>query len=151
LTGHLEAQRVVLRGADILLETDSQGHGNWIFGADDHGPTSGTALPAIHELSVDDSTVTYRDGATGHRDSVTLQHLPAHDARSSSLVDVDLDARANDQPVRLAGTVGAFDALSGGAPFPIDLHGEVAGLAVTARGDIGGPLQGHGYSLDVSA
>ncbi|HTO81565.1 MAG TPA: AsmA-like C-terminal region-containing protein, partial [Methylomirabilota bacterium] len=105
----------------------------------------------IHELSVDDSTVTYRDGATARRDSVKLQHLSAHDARSSSLVDVDLDARANDQPVRLTGTVGAFDALAGGAPFPIDLHGEVAGLAVTARGDIGGPLQGHGYSLDLGA
>src|SRR5262249_55874864 len=118
---------------------------------DDHGPASGTALPSIHDLSIDDSTVTYRDGTTGHRDNLRLQHLSARDARSSSLVDVDLDARADDQPVRLTGTVGAFDALSNGLPFPVDLHGEIAGLAVTAGGDVGGPLRGHGYSPDVSA
>jgi len=153
LSGRLEARRVVLHGADILLETDAQGQGNWVFRADGVAPTvSGPmALPAIHNLSIDDSTVSYRDGKSGRMETIRLQHFSAQDAALPSLIDLDAKALVNTQPVELAGTVGSLDQLNGAAPYPIDLHGDVAGLAVTAKGVFARPLEGRGYSLTVSA
>jgi len=154
--GEYVAKRFILRGADILLEVDSKGESNWTFAGSDGGATADTAgdamvLPQFGRLTIEESTLSYRDGATGETETFELQRVTARPSSEAALLDVDIDSVINGQPVRLAGKVGRPSLLDGSAPYPVDLAGEVAGLNTALKGVIAQPLQGRGYSLLVSA
>ena len=57
LSRQVKIDLVVLRGADILLETDKTGHGNWVFS---HAET-GSAGPAA---AAGEAAATARDRAS---------------------------------------------------------------------------------------
>lgn len=151
--GDYVAKRFVLRGADILLEVDPKGEGNWSFSTGDAGAAAANrmALPKFGRLTIEDSTLSYRDGGTGETETFSLRRVTARPADDGALLDVDIDSVVNGQPVRLAGTVGRLTQLDGPAPYPVDLAGELAGLNATFKGAIAQPLQGRGYSLMLSA
>ena len=74
LSRQIRVDRLVLDGADILLETDKKGRGNWVLSSGGAAPakTSGapqkgsaTALPQVGLVQIRDSMVTYRDGLAG--------------------------------------------------------------------------------------
>jgi len=154
--GEYVAKRFILRGADILLEVDPKGESNWTFAGTDGSAAADTAddamvLPQFGRLTIEESTLSYRDGATGETETFELQRVTARPSLEAALLDVDIDSVINGQPVRLAGKVGRPSLLDGSAPYPVDLAGEVAGLNTTLKGAIAQPLQGRGYSLVVSA
>src|SRR5262245_27410152 len=66
--GDIRVKRVVLKGADILIETDAKGQGNWPFGQTGAQPAttpaSGTTgkLPVVNKIAFEDVTITYKDG-----------------------------------------------------------------------------------------
>ena len=78
LSKKIKVDRVILEGADILLETDAKGRGNWVFEAPGGaGTTTATtaaipaeggasmSLPEVDTVQIRDSTVTYHDGVAG--------------------------------------------------------------------------------------
>src|SRR5690242_13876830 len=69
LSGTLAIRQVRLIGADILLETDKAGLGNWLFQSAATAPSSSggaaNAPPTIDGLSIKNSVLTFRDGQTG--------------------------------------------------------------------------------------
>ncbi len=154
--GEYVAKRFILRGADILLEVDPKGKSNWTFAGSDGGAAANTAgdamvLPQFGRLAIEESTLSYRDGATGETETFELRRVTARPSGEAALLAVDIDSVINGQPVRLAGKVGRPSLLDGSAPYPVDLAGAVAGLNTTLKGAIAQPLQGRGYSLVVSA
>ncbi|MGH6960932.1 MAG: AsmA family protein, partial [Dongiaceae bacterium] len=151
--GEYVAKRFILRGADILLEVDPKGEANWTFtGADSVVATDDAmALPQFGRLTIEDSTLSYRDGATGETETFELERVTARPSSQAALLDVDIDSIINGQPVRLSGKVGRLSLLDGASPYPVDLAGEVAGLSTALKGVIAQPLQGRGYSLMLSA
>ncbi len=151
--GDYVARRFILRGADILLEVDPKGQPNWTFAGGDGSAATGDAmaLPRFGRLTIEESTLSYRDGATGETETVELQHVTARPSSQAALLDVDIDSIVNGQPVRLAGKVGRLSLLDGSSPYPVDIAGDVAGLNATLKGAIAQPLQGRGYSLALSA
>jgi AsmA family protein len=151
--GEYVAKRFILHGADILLEVDPKGEGNWTFSTNDAGTAAGDAmaLPQFGRLTIEESTLSYHDGGTGETETFALQRVTAKPSDDSALLDVDIDSVINGQPVRLAGKIGRLALLDGSSPYPVDLAGEVGGLNTTLKGVIAQPLQGRGYSLMLSA
>jgi len=151
LRGEFDAKRFVLRGADILLEVDGSGAGNWIFdGGAGAAASDGVSLPQLGRVTVEDSTLAYRDAATGDTERIQVRQLTARQLDPAAPVDIDIDAELNGQPVRLAGTLGPLHLLDRNAPYPVDFSGEVAGLAVSVVGEIAQPQQARGYALNLT-
>ena len=155
LSRQVKIDLVVLRGADILLETDKTGHGNWVFS---HAETSsgpavasgeGPPLPEISLVKIRDSLVTYRDGDTGVSRSLRIDRLDA--ATKGGRIDLDLAALIGKVPVTVKGSVGAPQLLSGGAPFPFDLVVASGSSTASIKGAVGDIVQMQGLAADISA
>jgi uncharacterized protein involved in outer membrane biogenesis len=70
LQGKVALKEVELKGADIYVETDRNGKGNWEFGEAKAAPAEGqkqgggAALAGVPEVNISDLKLTYRDGKT---------------------------------------------------------------------------------------
>ena len=151
LSKDIRINRIVLENADILLETDKQGKGNWAFDAPGNAntkPASGAApgatptpaqassaapLPHVGEVVIKNFTLTYRDGVTGGQNKVQLKNLSAKSSSSTSPIDLDLEGDYNGQTVKIDGTLGAVaDLLSGAKPYPVKLDTKVGNSEIKA-------------------
>lgn len=69
LKGKVALKQVTLKGADIYIETDKSGKGNWEFGTAAPAQAApaeggGMALAGVPDVSITDLKVAYRDGKT---------------------------------------------------------------------------------------
>ena len=156
LSGEVRVKRIVLVGADILLETDKDGRGNWVFGsaaAPATAPAEGgpTTLPTVNEVAIEDARVTYRDGVLDATQSVALTSLSATAADAASPIRFALEGLVNDAPVSLSGSIGALQRLLEGAPFPVDVEAKAGGAVVAIKGEVTQPAKAKGLALAVSA
>lgn len=151
LHGEFRPKRFVLRGADILLE-DKGGARNWEFDRrdSDSAAGSGLTLSRLGQLAIEESALSYRDGATGETQTVTIERLTARQDEAADSVEIDLLSTVNGQPVKLSGTLGSLQSIEEGQQVPVNLAGEVAGLATTIRGIVAQPRALSGYALDLS-
>ena len=156
LSRQVKIDLVVLRGADILLETDKTGHGNWVFSHAETGSAGpaaasgeGSPLPEISLVKIRDSLVTYREGDTGMSRSLRIASLDA--TAKGGRIDLDLAALIGKAPVTAKGSVGAPQLLSGGAPFPFDLVVTSGTTTARIKGAVGDIVQMQGLAADVSA
>src|SRR5512145_2214977 len=132
LSKQVRVERIVLSGADIRLETDAKGVGNWVLkqepGAEPAAPAPAPAeeaqgealIPAFDEVAVEDSVLTYRDGRTGQVTTVAVERLKASAPSRSAPMTIDLVARYNDNPIEAKGTLGAMESLMSGEPVAVD-------------------------------
>lgn len=158
ITGDIRVKRVVLVGADILLETDESGRPNWAFaegeGTGTEAPAEATSaptrLPTVNSVAIENASLTYRDGATGQSHTIALKKLSAEAPDASSPVEIALEGALNDNPITLAGSVGAIQSLLADQPFPVDLSGEAGGAAFSIKGEVAKPKSGQGFALNLS-
>lgn len=147
LSGDIEVRRLVLVGADILLETDAEGNPNWQFTppaddstegetttADQARETGRQRMPNLNSVSIEDSRLTYRNGETG--ESMTLSLDSATIAGSGDLLDLDLEGDVREVPFSFAGSVGGLDRLTGGGDYPVKLEGQLADADIGLNGNI---------------
>ncbi len=158
LSGNIQVKRVVLDGADILLETSGDGTPNWVFAEAatetpavpaEGGP--GVTLPEVNSVAVENARLTYRDGITGAAQTIVLTSLSATADSATSPIAITFEGSLNDNPVKLSGTVGALQGLIDNQPFAVDLAGEGGGAAFTVKGQIAEPKEARGIALDFSA
>src|SRR5262245_8361195 len=122
LSRTVRIDRVVLEGASILLETDANGVGNWVFTPAGTAPQAGApsstqpkpstttpapapttttegggtiTLPTFNDVSVKDSVLTYRDGRSGKVTTVQIRKLQLMAPSTTSPMQIDLDGRYN--------------------------------------------------------
>ncbi|MDF2764739.1 MAG: putative protein involved in outer rane biosis, asmA [Rhodospirillales bacterium] len=162
LSKEVRIERIVLSGADIRLETDANGVGNWVFkqgqpaeAAPEPQPApeeSGeTILPAFDEVTVEDSLLTYRDGRTGQVTTLAIDKLQAAAPSQTAPMKIELVARYNDNPIEAKGTLGAMASLVAGEPVAVDLEAKAGGANLRLLGDLGKPGAERGTNLVVSA
>jgi uncharacterized protein involved in outer membrane biogenesis len=158
LSGEIQVKRVVLNGADILLETNAAGTPNWTFAsASEAEPTApaegggGVKLPTVNSIAIEDARLTYRDGTTGESQTVALASFSATADSATSPIAIDLEGTLNDNPIKLSGSVGALQGLLDNQPFAVDLAGEGGGATFTVKGTIAEPKAGRGVALELSA
>jgi len=163
LFGEIQVDRIVLIDADILLETDKQGRGNWQFvtdsGASEKAEAAPSAeggpmrLPTVNEVTIRDAKLTYRDGKTGETTILALQRaLLAADGPSDRL-RLDMEGAFNKLAFHVEGELGSVAALSGsGAPFPVNVEARIADVAaVKVDGVVRDPVQMRGAAFKASA
>ncbi len=156
LSQQVKIDLVVLRGADILLETDKTGHGNWVFSHDETGSAGsavasgeGPPLPEISLVKIRDSSVSYREGDSDITRSLRIDRLDA--ATKGGRIDLDLAAVIGKAPVTVKGSVGAPQLLSGGAPFPFDLVVTSGSTTARIKGAVGDIVRMQGLAAEVAA
>ena len=163
--GNIKVDRLVLKGVDVLLETDRQGRGNWEFAAAKPAapapaptptapgkPAAGAPqLPEFAEVRLDDVKLTYRDGATGKTTTAAVRSLEAS-APGGGPLKIKMAAAYNNEPVELAGTLGQLSELAAPSrPWPVQLTFAMAGAKGAVDGAIKQPMQGKGFDLKFKA
>jgi uncharacterized protein involved in outer membrane biogenesis len=160
LLGKLEIDRIVVSGVDLLLETDEEGRGNWVFGLPQDAEVQAAAeaatdgagtIPFVRKLAFRDVIVTYLDGRTGRSDRVELASLDLGAESVDGPLSVNLEAKINEARLALEGTTGSLRGLfQGSQPFPVSLQAEALGATLAVKGAIARPLEGKGLDLTVS-
>lgn len=159
--GEIVIQRLVLHGAEILVDIDRQGRTNFDFAsAGPASPKKGSdgerefLLARIGDVDIRDAKVTIRDARDGKTQRLSLRRLRLRDASTENLVRITatglLDVGGETLPFDFRGRVGRIAALvSQDKPYPVDLRGTVDGVTVAAAGTIADPFAFTGLALRV--
>jgi uncharacterized protein involved in outer membrane biogenesis len=148
--GEIKIGRILLEGADILVETNEVGDANleMLPPPDGSGPHAGenrsfrlrttNAFPWIGTIDVRDSVLTIAEGQG--RPPVVLE-IPSATLRSSApnqpLQIEGRFAAPHATPLDLTGTAGSFDGWMRGLPGNIDVQGSFGGGKIAIKGGVG--------------
>ncbi len=159
LSKQIKISSIVLNGADILLETDAQGHPNWEFqpagppspAAAPTSPTGNTnsaGLPLINSVDIKNAKLTYLDGKTKQATVLGLAKASLKVGSGPSPLKIDIAGSYNDLLFTVSGETGSVDALSANQSFPIDLTAKLVDVAtVELKGAVKQPTQGRGVDV----
>ena len=148
--GDIAINRVVLKGADILIETNRQGQSNYEFSAGpaaaaprptDSGATASAPgkLPTIDRLSIADSVVVMREAQSGQITTFAVKSMDATGVGSAGATRVDLDGAMNGSPVTIKASVESLPGLIAGGNATI----EVALKAGDSSATLAGPIRNN--------
>lgn len=174
LSQQVDVKKLVLLDADLLIETDRQGRGNWEFtpaqpaaaqgqqrpAQQQQAPAaqaSGGAmpLPVVREVEIRNLRFTYKDGKTNETNAANLEKVLLNADSASSPLKLDIAGGATapvvgDVKFALAGTVGSIERMlaNSGPAWPVDLTAKLADVVTaTVKGGIVAPTQGKGLDL----
>lgn len=167
--GNISVAQLKLIDANILLETDARGRGNWEFEtASAPGPAapqapapektetrSGTVrLPEIHDVYLEGVLLQFRDGQTKEMRRFSLGHLSLSSVDRNAPLKIDINGTYNDFYFEIGGSVGSANALGRrGTPSPVDITAKLGATDATVHvlGQFSEPLEARGYDLRVTA
>ncbi len=139
LSGTIDVQSVVLKGADILLETDAEGRPNYVFEAASKPETVDNAaptIPVIRKATIENARITHKDGVTGTTSMVIVKSLSMQ-SDGSGPITLSLAGSYNEAPFALSGTVGsASDLVAGNRPYPVTVAVEAGGAKIRLEGAV---------------
>lgn len=141
LRGRIAPTAIRLAGAHFALVRDKSGRENWHKGDQSDQPSQHT--PAIRDLEIADSTLSYRDAKRDRQFALTL----AADTRIGLVARGRGTVRGEAVSVAIKG--GAIGADTKAWPFTATIDG--AALAMTAKGTMASPLDTDRMALDVTA
>lgn len=155
LSGEIRVKDVVLRGGQVVVETNKEGVGNWVLDlapvaapAPADSATTASGLPRVDHVAVENVTLLYRDGAAGTQQVLKIEKFKAEPAPGVGLT-VAIAGSWNDRPLTLAGTVGTPRQFTEG-PLPLDLKGRLGNIVLELRGTIGDPTTFSNLALDIT-
>jgi uncharacterized protein involved in outer membrane biogenesis len=146
LSNEIIIKRLILSDADVLLETNAEGVGNWVMGA---GGSGSAPLPHVAEVLVDRLGIRYRDGETGIERRVDIDNLTAQTAAVGAPITLSLRAAIAGEQLTAEGQIGALRQFTQG-PLPLDLKGNVGAVAFTVNGQVADPAHFEGIDVDLS-
>jgi uncharacterized protein involved in outer membrane biogenesis len=150
--GKVRIKKIVLSGADILLETRPDGTGNWLLETATpekkaEEPSAEPIIPTFDRILIEESRVTWRDGRIGNTRVVDIGRLTAEAATLEAPLRVTLTGAFDNHPVRLDGKFGSLQKIISGAALPLDLVLSAGGADVLVKGEVKRPAQGKGVVL----
>jgi len=140
---------VRLVGADILLETDKNGQGNWVMGTPATGGGSSAPLPQIAQAGIENAKIRWHNGVTGKTRTFEVSKLTVSPSDAIGNLAVAFDGKVDDLPVSLKGITGTLANFTQG-PLPINATGQVAGGDLAVKGEIADPASIKGVALEVT-
>ena len=162
ISGTVEIKKIVLRGVDVLIETDAKGRANYVFETEDKKSSddkskpeersgsddSEMQLPIIHHVAVEDAKITYKDGVTGQTQIVAVESLSVQGTGANDPIEMALAAAYNESPLQVAATLGAPAAFMKPAqPWPLSMSLKAGGADISIKGTIGEPAIGKDLNL----
>lgn len=155
ISGTIDIQRVLLKGADVLLETNADGQANYQFetqAKDEKSDGAAPTIPVLRNIVIEDAKISYRDGVADTVYSVAVSSLSLQAGGVDQPIALNLAGAYNDNPVTVSGTLGSrTELLSGGSPYPVDLNVTAGGAKVGLKGAIANPLKAPKLDLNLSA
>ena len=161
--GIIDVQRIVLVGADIVLEVDKQGRANFDFTAPGakEKPAAPAAkpvaegkpqtIPVVREVVIQDSLLTYTDAQAGASHKAKIDELTISGEGPDNPIEMLFKGSYNDAAIKLTATLGApTQALAPTKPYPVALTLEAGGANIGVKGTIAEPMAGKGLNLAVS-
>jgi uncharacterized protein involved in outer membrane biogenesis len=126
--------RLVLAGADVLLERGPDGQLNWAFEATAPKPAGGFVL---NEIAIENGQITWHDVASGRTETVRIDRLAGQADSATDEVALSGAGAFEEQPVTLAGELGSIATLRrGDEPYPVALKLALGGLEIALRGQL---------------
>ena len=148
LSSQIQIKRVRLVGAEILLETNKDGLGNWVMG-DTAGGSSSAPLPQIGEAAIENAKIRWKNGVTGVLRTFEVGKLTLAPNDALGNLAVVFEGKADDAPISLKGITGSLANFTNG-PLPINATGTIAGGDLAVKGEIAEPASVKGVVLDVT-
>jgi uncharacterized protein involved in outer membrane biogenesis len=148
LSSQIRIKRLHLIGADILLETDAKGQGNWVMGNAGGGASTSAPLPELDEASIESSRIRFKDGTTGKLRSIAVDKLTIEPADTAGTLAVAFDGKVDDVPLSVKGVTGGLKSFVQG-PLSIDATGQLAGNDLGVKGVIAQPSKLEGITLEL--
>src|SRR5512144_84869 len=147
LHGELHVLSIDVDGADVLLETNEQGHPNWVFAESAQRKPSSDVVgqpPAVRldQLSLSDAHIAFRVGLTKVAHAIDIESLQVVNDGERNGVAARFAGRH--RAWRLDATMGRYEALVLGQsdwPFDVQLSSDGAKLAATGSLDTRGTLR----------
>jgi uncharacterized protein involved in outer membrane biogenesis len=162
--GIIDVQRIVLVGADILLEIDKQGSANFDFkapGAKEEAAApveqpvasdeGGTPIPVVREVVIRDSKLTYMDAQTDASHQAIIDELTINGEGPDNPIEMLFAGSYNEAGIKMTASLGApTEVIAATKPYPVALTLEVGGANITVKGTIAEPMAGRGLDLAIS-
>ena len=161
LSNRLDIPRLAIIKPDILIETTEAGRGNWVFtkpATPTDTPTAAAApgqpmdIPMdidIQSMTVEDGTLTWRNGITGQAVTGTLNSFELLEPSETSPVTFQFVATYAGTRFDAKGETGSMARLSDAAaktPWPVKLTVNSNGAALSVDAQSTTPLQPASYS-----
>lgn len=154
ISGDIRIGKLVLQDADIHLQADDQGGGNWVFGeaaAEEAAATGPAKVPFLGDVLLENVKLTYTDPA-GEVYRVALTEATVQSASLDSPVELAITGTVQDEELKVAGTVGSVQhLLDQRADWPFELTAEVAGASAGLKGAISDTETFGALSADLTA
>lgn len=154
LSGEIAIDHVTLVEPDILLETDSEGQGNWVLSPEAPGTSESSAsvdseeIPRIKDIRIENAQIVYRDGQTKAEHSVLINKAVLRAESPDSPMSLDLAFQYQGMPIAASGTLGSVQALRKG-PYDYDLKVSAGSVEGTVKGSVAKPLAAQGIAGQV--
>ena len=158
LSGRVDIDSLTLVRPDILLETDPDGIGNWVFTRPVSAPSSAPATSSgvrlqtsIDRVVIRDGHLLWRDQRPNHDVAIDIPSLAAEAGEARTTFAGTLQAHGT--PIRINATTGSLDRLDapGGTPWPVDVTLAAVGGKGSLQGTISDPLRGRMYDATLAA
>lgn len=147
LEGRYVIEHVVIKDADIILETNEAGEGNWSMAPADAGsgegagggegaetPSGKPVIPEIGSVEIRDSSLVYRDGATGESLLLSLDALTLKP--EGEMLALEAAGAYQEVPFEISGRLGGLPIIMGGGDLPVQLAGKVADADFSVDGTV---------------
>jgi uncharacterized protein involved in outer membrane biogenesis len=148
LSSQIEIRQIRLVGADILLETNKDGQGNWVMGGATTGGTS-APLPQISQAAIEKAKIRWRNGVTGKTRTLEVDKLTLAPSDAIGNLAVAFDGKIDSVPVSLKGITGTLANFTKG-PLPINATGRIASGDLAIKGEVADPAAIRGVALEVT-
>jgi uncharacterized protein involved in outer membrane biogenesis len=149
LSSQIRIRQVRLVGADILLETDKNGQGNWVMGTPSAGGSSSTPLPEISQVAIENAKIRWKNGVTGKTRTFEVAKLSLTPSDAVGNLAVAFDGNVDTVPISLKGITGTLANFTQG-PLPINATGKIAGGDLAVKGEVSDPAALRGIALEVT-
>lgn len=147
LAGNLVFPHLAVDGADMRVVRAADGSTNWDADKTKEPLAADAKLPEVHNLSLHDTKLAYREPSSKTDLALTLETKPNKDGGEPILV---LTGKGNYEgaPTTIAMTGGSILTLRDAAPYPLDLKVTSGATEITAKGTVTDPVNIAG--LDVA-
>lgn len=150
LERRVEIGSIEISGADLLLETNAEGQGNWNFKrtgpAEEEAPAAPRKTSPIRvtlaQLAAQDAKLNWRSGRSGHTETLDVESLLLQrhpdPARAPGAWHIAVDGAWHAQKIHAEGGVGVQrDERTGTRSIPLDLDLRTEGATASVDGQLG--------------
>ena len=156
LLGKVDITRIVVADAQIDLEADRYGTGNWVLDrnaatAGALGSDVGVRVPFIERVELRDTTIGYArsDGSVFR---LQVDQAAYETASFGDEIEVEIAFVTDGRQFQMDATLGSLALLNAsGADWPVDLSISGGGSRISAVGTITDPIRFAGYDLNFEA